>query len=32
VKNLEEVIISKEVVEGKCKPILKYTGEQSSIA
>ena len=30
-KNVEEVIISKEVIEGTCKPILKYTDANNSV-
>lgn len=30
-KNVEEVIISKEVIEGTCKPILKYTNMNGSV-
>ncbi|MDR1982706.1 MAG: ATP-dependent Clp protease ATP-binding subunit ClpX [Holosporaceae bacterium] len=31
-KNIEEVIITKDVIEGKCKPILKYSKIKSSVA
>jgi ATP-dependent Clp protease ATP-binding subunit ClpX len=30
-KNVEEVIISKEVIEGTSKPILKYTDANNSV-
>lgn len=30
-KNIEEVIISKEVIEGKSKPILKYADTKNSV-
>lgn len=30
-KNVEEVIISKDVIEGKCKPILKYCEVKGSV-
>ncbi|MBR1734387.1 MAG: ATP-dependent Clp protease ATP-binding subunit ClpX [Alphaproteobacteria bacterium] len=30
-KNIEEVIISKEVIEGKSKPILKYSDTKNSV-
>lgn len=30
-KNIEEVIISKDVIEGKCKPILKYREMKSDV-
>jgi ATP-dependent Clp protease ATP-binding subunit ClpX len=31
-KNVEEVVITKDVVVGKCKPILKYSKIKSSVA
>jgi hypothetical protein len=31
-KNLEEVIITKEVIDGNCQPILKYCEVKTDIA